>query len=150
MDIDLSAADLAFRDDVRNFLKTNVYKPGTDYTVWRDQWFAKAKAKGGWDVTKWPKQFGGPGWTPTQHYIWEQETATAVMPFDMPFGVGMLAATLKERGLIRSTRAKDDARHQHLNLTAAGRRAFAPLDEGSRRDIGALLDGLPEIGRAHV
>src|SRR5262245_59118030 len=71
MDIDLSAADLAFRDEVRNFLKTNAYKPGTDYTVWRDQWFAKAAAKGGWDVTKWPKQFGGPGWTPTQHYIWE-------------------------------------------------------------------------------
>ena len=76
MDIDLSAADLAFRDDVRNFLKTNAYKPGADYTVWRDQWFAKAAAKGGWDVPKWPKTFGGPGWTPTQHYIWEQETAT--------------------------------------------------------------------------
>src|SRR6476646_829110 len=94
MDIDLSATDLAFRDEVRAFLRTNAYKPGADYTEWRDAWFAKAKAKGGWVVPKWPKQFGGPGWTPTQHYIWEQETSTAMLPFDMPFGVGMLAPIL--------------------------------------------------------
>ncbi|HTK99862.1 MAG TPA: acyl-CoA dehydrogenase family protein [Pseudomonadales bacterium] len=98
MDIDLSAADLAFRDEVREFLRTNAYKPGADYAAWRDGWFAKAKAKGGWDVPKWPKQFGGPGWTPTQHYIWEQETATAMLPFDMPFGVGMLAPILMGYG----------------------------------------------------
>ena len=98
MDIDLSADDLAFRDEVRDFLRTNAYKPGADYAAWRDGWFAKAKAKGGWDVPKWPKQFGGPGWTPTQHYIWEQETATAMLPFDMPFGVGMLAPILMGYG----------------------------------------------------
>ncbi len=98
MDIDLSANDLAFRDEVREFLRTNAYKPGADYAAWRDGWFAKAEAKGGWDVPKWPKQFGGPGWTPTQHYIWEQETATAMLPFDMPFGVGMLAPILMGYG----------------------------------------------------
>ncbi len=98
MDIDLSPADLAFRDDVREFLRSNAYKPGTDYMAWRSEWFAKAAAKGGWDVPKWPKAFGGPGWTPTQHYIWEQETATANLPFDMPFGVGMLAPILMGYG----------------------------------------------------
>ncbi len=98
MDIDLSTDDLKFRDDVRAFLTTNAYKPGADYTVWREKWFAKAAEKGGWDVPKWPKEFGGPGWTPTQHYIWEQETANAMMPFDMPFGVGMLAPILMGYG----------------------------------------------------
>ncbi len=69
-------------------------------TTWTgaSEWFAKAAEKGGWDVPKWPKAFGGPGWTPTQHYIWEQETATAMMPFDMPFGVGMLAPILMGYG----------------------------------------------------
>lgn len=98
MDIELSAADLEFRDEVRSFLKENAYKPGADYTAWRDGWFAKARAKGGWDVPKWPKAFGGPGWTPTQHFIWEKETATAMLPFDMPFGVGMLAPILMGYG----------------------------------------------------
>ncbi len=98
MDIELSQDDLAFRTDVQAFLKDNAYKPPAEYPAWRDEWFAKAAAKGGWDVPKWPKDFGGPGWTPTQHYIWEQETATATTPWDMPFGVGMLAPILMGYG----------------------------------------------------
>ncbi|MGD8417319.1 MAG: acyl-CoA dehydrogenase family protein, partial [Pseudomonadales bacterium] len=74
MDIELSTDDLAFRDEVRAFLKDNAYKPGDDYNQWRLDWFDKAREKGGWDVPKWPKEFGGPGWSPTQHYIWEKET----------------------------------------------------------------------------
>ena len=55
-----------------------------------------------------------------------------------------LLRSLKERGLLKSTRAKDDARHQPLSLTAAGRRAFAPLDKRSRADVAALLATLTE------
>jgi alkylation response protein AidB-like acyl-CoA dehydrogenase len=98
MDIELSAEDLAFRDEVRVFFNENEYKPGEDYNQWRTDWFAKAQDKGGWDVPKWPKDFGGPGWTPTQHYIWEQETAVANLPWDMPFGIGMLAPVLMAYG----------------------------------------------------
>ena len=49
-------------------------------------------------MPKWPVEFGGPGWTPTQHYIWEQETAVAALPWDMPFGIGMLAPVLMNYG----------------------------------------------------
>jgi hypothetical protein len=98
MDIELSAGDLEFREEVRQFFRDNAYKPGEDYAKWRLDWFAKAAAKGGWDVPKWPKQFGGPGWTPTQHYIWEQETARATLPWDMPFGVGMVAPIIMGYG----------------------------------------------------
>ena len=98
MDIELSAEDLAFREEVRAFFKENEYKPGEDYAQWRLDWFAKAREKGGWDVPKWPVEFGGPGWSPTQHYIWEQETAVAALPWDMPFGIGMLAPVLMAYG----------------------------------------------------
>ena len=98
MDIDLAPEDLAFREEVRAFFKENEYKPGEDYAKWRLDWFAKAAEKGGWDVPKWPVEFGGPGWTPTQHYIWEQETAVANLPWDMPFGIGMLAPVLMAYG----------------------------------------------------
>jgi len=50
----------------------------------------------------------------------------------------------KERGLIKSTRAADDARHQHLSLTAAGKRAFAPINARSQADVSALLATLGE------
>ena len=98
MDIELSASDLEFREEVRRFFEENAYQPGADYAQWRLDWFAKAATKGGWDVPKWPKQFGGPGWSPTQHYIWEQETARATLPWDMPFGVGMVAPIIMAYG----------------------------------------------------
>ena len=98
MDIELSSEDLAFTKEVRAFFEENEMAKGEDYFVWRNNWFAKAKEKGGWDVPKWPVKFGGPGWTPTQHYIWEQETAKANIPFDIPFGLGMLAPILMGYG----------------------------------------------------
>ena len=98
MDIELSAQDLAFREEVREFFAANAYPAGSDYNIWRDGWFQKAAEQGGWDVPKWPVEFGGPGWTPTQHYIWEQETAAATLPWDLPFGIGMLAPILMGHG----------------------------------------------------
>ena len=98
MDIELSPEDQSFRDDVRSFLAENAPKKGGDYNEWRMGWFAKAKEKGGWDVPKWPVEFGGPGWSPTQHYIWEKETAVATLPFDLPFGLSMLAPVLMNYG----------------------------------------------------
>jgi len=55
-----------------------------------------------------------------------------------------LLRSFKERGLIKSTRATDDARHQHLNLTPAGKRAFAPINARSQNDVSALLATLAE------
>ena len=55
-----------------------------------------------------------------------------------------LLGGFKERGLVTSTRSTDDARHQHLSLTAAGKRAFAPLDARSHADVSALLAPLDE------
>lgn len=98
MDIELSKADLEFREEVTAFLDGNAYKPGEDYAAWRLNWFKAAAEKGGWDVPKWPAAFGGPGWTPTQHYIWEQETATRNLPWDLPFGVGMVAPIIMTYG----------------------------------------------------
>lgn len=98
MDIQLTQDDIAFQDDVRAFLADNAYKRGTDPNAWRLDWFKAAREKGGWDVPKWPTEFGGPGWTPTQHYIWEKETATTQLPWDIPMGLGMLAPILMNYG----------------------------------------------------
>jgi DNA-binding MarR family transcriptional regulator/GNAT superfamily N-acetyltransferase len=55
-----------------------------------------------------------------------------------------LLRTLKERGLIKATPSKDDARQMQLVLTPAGRRAFAPLDQRSQQQVDALLTQLTE------
>ena len=98
MDIDLSPEDQKFQTEVEEFLSQNTYKHGEDYNKWRLDWFKTARAKGGWDVPKWPVEFGGPGWSPTQHYIWEQQTASANIPWDLPFGLSMLAPVLMNYG----------------------------------------------------
>jgi len=61
-----------------------------------------------------------------------------------PGYMSRLLRGLKERGLLKTTRAAADARHQHLSLTAAGRRAFAPLNSRSQADVTALLATLTE------
>ena len=74
------------------------------------------------------------------------KTATALSrELDLDPGyMSRLLRGLKERGLLKTTRAAADARHQHLSLTAAGRRAFAPLNTRSQADVTALLATLTE------
>ncbi len=55
-----------------------------------------------------------------------------------------LLRSFKERGLVKSTRSKSDARQAHMSLTAAGKRAFAPLQMRSQQDVAGLLAGLTE------
>src|SRR5436309_2486176 len=59
--------------------------------------------------------------------LWElahRESVTATeLARDLELDAGYLSrllSGLKQRGLIKSTRSKDDARHQHLSITAAG------------------------------
>ena len=59
MDVDLSPDDLAFQEEVRDFLATNAHDPRADYGQWRIKWFELAKNKGGWGVLPWRL---GPRW----------------------------------------------------------------------------------------
>ena len=59
---------------------------------------------------------------------------------------GYLSRMLKsfaKRGLVRRVRSTTDARERQIELTPAGRRAFAPLDRRSQADVGAMLGTLP-------
>ncbi len=67
-----------------------------------------------------------------------------------PGYLSRLLSGFKQRGLVKSIRSKDDARHQHLSLSAAGRRAFAPLNTRSQADVGGLLAGLTEPRQQHL
>jgi DNA-binding MarR family transcriptional regulator/GNAT superfamily N-acetyltransferase len=53
-------------------------------------------------------------------------------------------------GLLSRAPSTTDRRQQTLALTPAGRAAFAPLDERSREQTGAMLGGLPEPAQEAV
>lgn len=89
MDMDFSKEDLAFREEVRDFLEANLpehLKDGARRTpgvfVEPDigmEWHRILYQKG-WVAYHWPKEDGGTGWSPTQKFIFEKECALAGAP----------------------------------------------------------------------
>ena len=102
MDIALSAEDLAFRDEVRNFLDTefdaemqaHLKSRGSKGMV---EWQQKLYAKG-WVAVSWPVEYGGTGWSATQKYIWESERSLRGIPDVVPFGLVMVANVIMAFG----------------------------------------------------
>ena len=62
------------------------------------RWHRILRDLGGWCCPSWPKQYGGPGFSDAQQYIFEQELALNDAPRLMVYGVGMLGPTLFEYG----------------------------------------------------
>lgn len=58
--------------------------------------------------------------------------------------VSRVVSGFEKKGLVAKTRSAADARIGLLELTDAGRAAFAPLDDASRNEVIAVLSQLPE------
>jgi len=102
MDINFSAEDLAFRDEVRDFFATEfdaetAHKLSgvqtADYKPAIVSWQKKLNAKG-WIAPGWPKEYGGTGWSATQKFIYETERGAAGIPDVVPFGLKMVAPVI--------------------------------------------------------
>lgn len=71
-------------------------------------------------------------------------TATALAA-DLNLDAGYLSRILRRFGeakLISKKSAADDARQSLIAITAKGRKAFAPLNESSRKQVAAMLESL--------
>jgi DNA-binding MarR family transcriptional regulator/GNAT superfamily N-acetyltransferase len=72
---------------------------------------------------------------------------------DLGIDAGYLSRMLRgfeKQGLISRKAAKEDARQSVLSLTAAGRKAFAPQEDVSRRVLSPLLERLAPEDRARL
>ncbi|MGB0820583.1 MAG: acyl-CoA dehydrogenase family protein, partial [Parvibaculales bacterium] len=103
MDIDFAPEDEAFRAEVRSFIEENYPKhlvgvdrgelSKEDFLAWH-----KILAEKGWVAPSWPEEFGGTGWTVTQKYIWNEESAAFGTIPPLPFGVAMLGPVIYSFG----------------------------------------------------
>ena len=102
MDINFSAEDVAFRDEVREFFdkeydsevsKRQADNHSSDYKSSIVAWQKKLHAKG-WIAPEWPVEYGGTGWSSTQKYIYETERGLAGIPDVIPFGLKMVAPVI--------------------------------------------------------
>ena len=71
---------------------------------------------------------------------------------DLRLDAGYLSRILRrfERDGLLARLPAPDRRQALLSLTAAGRAAFAPLDAGSRAEIGSLIGALPEPAQVEL
>jgi alkylation response protein AidB-like acyl-CoA dehydrogenase len=105
MDLSFSADELAFRDELRGFIADNLpddirermrlgHSPEKeDTTRWQ-----RILNKKGWAAYSWPKEYGGPGWTPVQRMMFLEENQLAPAPDMQIFNVGMIGPVLIQFG----------------------------------------------------
>lgn len=105
MDLNFTAEELAFRDEVRDFLRAKLptelsdrVKAGLalradDFRLWQRTLYER-----GWAAPTWPKEFGGTGWSSVQQHIFEEESALAGAPRTLPFGLRMVGPVIMAFG----------------------------------------------------
>lgn len=87
MNFDIDPADVAFRAEVRAFLREHLPRDMAErtksgYHFLRDDQRAWTKVlnKKGWSGPNWPKAWGGTGWSPVRQFIFEDESFAAGAP----------------------------------------------------------------------
>jgi alkylation response protein AidB-like acyl-CoA dehydrogenase len=105
MNVDFSEEELAFQEEVRQFLKekypkhiqekvrNGLHLEKEDWVEWQKILYEK-----GWAAANWPVEYGGTGWTPTQKYIWANECAKQSVLEVMAFGMKMVAPVIYTYG----------------------------------------------------
>jgi alkylation response protein AidB-like acyl-CoA dehydrogenase len=116
VDLALAPEDLAFQQDVRDWIATaydddlrrkmaqskNGYLDKAGQVKWQKKLFER-----GWVAPDWPVELGGAGFTPSQRYIFNMEMSLAGTPHPSPMGLKMCAPVIMAFGT-------PDQKAQHL------------------------------------
>jgi acyl-CoA dehydrogenase len=106
MDLTPDPTNEAFREEVRQFLRGHLpadlawrgqqgYLPDREDSL---RWTRILHETRGWSVTSWPKEYGGPGWTPAQRYLFEEECYLAGAPLQNQAGVTLVGPVIYKFG----------------------------------------------------
>ena len=106
MDLNLTSAEIAFRDEFRSWLEGNVPR---DWNDWREkpleESFSYLRAwqrklyEGGWAAVSWPKEYGGRSATLMQQAIfWEEMARQEAPPMVNALGLGLIGPTIIAHG----------------------------------------------------
>jgi alkylation response protein AidB-like acyl-CoA dehydrogenase len=105
MDLNFTADEQGFREEVRSFLKAELPAgisrkvldgkrlAKEDFVAWQRILHAR-----GWGAVAWPENFGGTGWNAVQQHIFDEECADAGAPMQLPFGLKMVAPVIMAFG----------------------------------------------------
>jgi alkylation response protein AidB-like acyl-CoA dehydrogenase len=101
MNVNFTADELAFRDEVRDFFRNELpadiqEMQSQAVPLGREDMirFQKCLYAKGWAGVNWPVEHGGTGWTTIQKYLFATEMADANAPELVPFGIGMVGPVI--------------------------------------------------------
>lgn len=105
MELKFTPEEEAFRQEVSDFIEANLPDETRDHMrrgnpptkAMTIQWQRALNAKG-WATPRWPAEWGGPGWSVTQMYIFQQENQRANAPDPLGFGVNMVGPVIIQFG----------------------------------------------------
>ncbi|WP_281708536.1 acyl-CoA dehydrogenase family protein [Phaeobacter italicus] len=105
MDLNYSAEELAFREEVREFLRDELPTDLSDAVregrsigkEGHERWHSILNARG-WLAPNWPRAYGGCAWNAVERHIFEEECCRAHAPRIVPFGLTMLGPVLQKFG----------------------------------------------------
>ncbi|WP_442114134.1 acyl-CoA dehydrogenase family protein [Pseudomonas sp. NUPR-001] len=105
MDIDFTPHELAFREEVRGFLRDHLpaefaqrIQQGKRLSKAHQIEWMRILNKQGWLAPGWPEEYGGTGWNAVQKHLFEEECNAHGAPRVVAFGVKMVAPVLIKFG----------------------------------------------------
>ena len=105
MDLSFTPEEQAFQQEVRAFLETSLpdhisraVRSGIELPREIMQEWHEILGRKGWLGTTWPKEYGGPGWTPVERYLFDVECSRAHAPRIVAFGPHMLGPVIQAFG----------------------------------------------------
>jgi alkylation response protein AidB-like acyl-CoA dehydrogenase len=105
MDLNFTAAEQAFRAEVRQFIDGKLPSDIRDKVLGGQRlqkddyyrWHVILNDRG-WIAPNWPQQYGGTGWSPVQQHIFDEECADAGAPLLSVFSLRMVAPVIMAFG----------------------------------------------------
>ncbi|AFU05032.1 acyl-CoA dehydrogenase family protein [Nocardia brasiliensis] len=152
MKISLSPDEVAFRDELRNFYRTEIpaeirerFKYGRELS--RDDIVRSHKIlnEHGLAVPNWPVEWGGKDWTPMQRHLWQDEMQLASVPDPLTFNAQMVGPVIAHFG-------SQELKQRFLPATAAldiwWCQGFSEPDAGS--DLASLRTTAVRDGDSYI
>jgi len=142
MDLALSSEESAFQEEVRQFLDDTmtdairecgrltggVFSDFTQSRRWHE-----VLADKGWIAPAWPKEYGGPGWSVMQRYIYDTECSRAGTPSLFSMGIRMVGPVIMRFG-------RQDQKDHYLPRILSGTDVWCQgySEPGSGSDLASL------------